>query len=343
MTDTDQQNLDVFAEMNRYDDRDADWKSSAVYEPPRRTLHHGWRKFHAARDCGAGKISYIEETTSRMHTSEKYEFRLLCYECGYQIPEEEVLFIGGDWFNREGIMAYGRSIEDLRLPADRVLELGPDPDKADLVNALELTRIERECSFGTTINATQQDRWNPCEECEHEVPMLFDGLCRMCYEGPWTENLQRTLDSFQNAVRTCHNNSFVHRLEQKVDPLHPAGTASPGTILWRRHDMEGTTKLVEVTGRLEDQDDGHVEYVLEDPTRTDRWQYRAEGLEDCFWDTGLHNDINGDAVLDDRIREVWQRVCAHTFRTVYEPGSTEREAGEQCLKCKKRREVDDAA
>lgn len=106
----------------------------------------------------------------------------------------------------------------------------------------------------------------------------------------------------------------------------------PGTILWRRHDNEPAPKLVEVTQRLQDVDSGHMEYVLQDMTHTTRDQYHEDDLADCFWPTGLHNE-EVKPIMDERIREVYQRVCDHSFTTVHDPETSE-PAGEQCLHCR---------
>jgi len=127
---TAQTSIDPFREMNRYDERDEDWPSSEVFEEPRRTLQNYWRKFHAVRDCGAGKVAYVEKTNSRP-VDEKYEYSLRCWKCGHKVPEDEILFIGGEWFNNVGWLEYGDTTADLWLPEDRVLELGPDPDVAE--------------------------------------------------------------------------------------------------------------------------------------------------------------------------------------------------------------------
>lgn len=58
---------------------------------------------------------------------------------------------------------------------------------------------------------------------------------------------------------------------------------------------------------LEDVDSGHMEYVLWDPTHTERWQYHEIDLEDCFWDTELSSD-EAKPVMNDQIREIWERV-----------------------------------
>lgn len=82
-------------------------------------------------------------------------------------------------------------------------------------------------------------------------------------------------------------------------------------------------------------DVGHLEYVLMDPTHTDRWQYHEDDLEDCFWDTGLRNE-EVKPIMDERIREIFQRVHEHLFRTVHDSEMGEPD-GEKCITCRKRR------
>lgn len=333
---SEQQKLDLFGEMNRYGHRHEDWPSDAVFDPPRRTLANYWRKWHAARDCGASSVRFVEQTTHRS-TREKYAYDLRCWSCGHRVPEDEILFIGGDWFSQRGWEVARRSLDDLWLPEERVLELGPDPDREDLRDALDLTRVENGAQVPPPPFDT--DKFRSCEACGHEVPVRFDDRCRMCYDGPWTDRMQQSLTALERHVREWHNNSFVHRLEQNIDPLRFGDVAAENAILWRRHDAESTSKLVEVTGRFEDVDDGHMEYVVEDPTLTCRWQYREEDLADCFWATGLYNKEHTKAVQDDRIREVYQRVCDHSFSEVHDP-ETKEVTGEQCRHCRKRREVE---
>lgn len=331
-----QKNIDPFREMNCYDERDEDWPSAEVFEASRRTLGNYWMKFHAARDCGARKVAFVENTNHRP-VSEKYEYDLLCWECGHRIDEEEVLFIGGDWFSEHGWLEYGRPIEDLWLPPERILDLGPDPDRDELVHALNLTRIEREA--GPHIGGPlRPEQWKACEECGHEVPLRFDDCCRMCYDGEWTDRMNQSLVAFERKVREWHNHSFVHRLEKHVDPLSIGGKAGEGEVLYRRHAQEGTTKLVIVTKRLEDIDDGHREYELTDPTYTEYWQYREEDLADCFWSTGLY-DRHSEGVGNDEIREAYQWVCEHSFHVVHDSVSME-PTGEQCIHCRQYREPD---
>lgn len=336
MGDSRQASIQPFDDMNRYPGLDEEWPSDEVFERPRRTFANGWKKWHAARDCGEGKLHFVENNGHRP-TSERYEYSIRCWNCGHKVPEEEILFIGGDWWNEYGWKDYGRMLEDLFIPSERVLELGPDPDESDLRHALNLCRIER--GAGPYLGGPlRPEQWRECAECGHEVPLRFDSLCRMCYDGEWTERMNKSLVAFERKVREWHNSSFVHRLENHVDPLSIGGTAGQGSVLWRRHDMEGTTKLVIVTNRFEDMDDGHREYELWDPTYTERWRYREDDLAELFWDTGLY-DRHSEGTSNEEIREAYQHVCDHSFSEVH----TENEKGElvpdgeQCIHCRKRR------
>ena len=339
---TRQTSIQPFDEMNRYDGRDRRTEdgypinSDEVYAPPRRTVANGWAKFHAVRDCGEQNVRYVEHTSWHT-TSERHEYRLYCFSCRYEVDESDVLFIGGDWWNENGWRTYGRPVDDLFIPPERVLDLGPDPDEDELKDVLNIGRIERES--GSLWHPFHTDRFEPCDECGNEVPIQFDGKCRMCYDGPWTDRLQKDVEIQANRVREWVNSSYKHKLEQHVDPLFVGGKPGEGEVLWRRHDMEGTTKLVIVTKRLEDMDDGHREYELWDPTYTEKWQYREEDLADLFWSTGLY-DRHSEGVGNEEIREAYQWVCDHIYREVH----TENEDGElvpdgeQCIHCRKRRD-----
>lgn len=330
---TEQTQIDPFRKLNRYDDRDADYRSSVVYEPPRRTLANGWRKFHATRECGSDRVRYVEGSGS-VASSGKYDYDLRCWSCGHRVDEDEVLFVGGDWYAEHGWQHFGRPLDDLSLPADRVLDLGPDPDQDELVRALNLTRIEQSASVhGLSFG---NEKYSECEDCGNETFLLFDETCRMCYDGEWTDRMQQTLAAAERSIRV-RNGSFVHRLESEIDPLSIKGRAFEDKILWRRHDAEHVPKLVEVKQCLTDDSDGHWEYVLTDMAHTSEWRYHEDDLADCFWDTGLYNDDHTKPVQDDRIREVYQRVCDHSFSEVHDR-ETHAVVGEQCLHCRKRRE-----
>ncbi len=297
--------LDPYREMNRYEDRDEEYRSEEVFGEPRRTLHNYWKKYHAARDCGSDMVQFVEETTTNP-VGEKYEYQLYCRSCGHKIPENEVLFIGGDWYRNHGWKEYGSSLDNLRIPEGRVLELGSDPDRDELIRVLKLGRIEREGS-GLLGFSFGNGTWYECDECEHEVPLTYDGMCRMCYGGEWTDRMQKEVNALSISVRQ-RNNSFVHRLEGHVDPFSIKDRLFKGKILWRRYGNENVPKLVEVKQCLRDDSDGHWEYVLADMTYTNEWLYHEDDIRGLFWDTGLRNEEK-KPVMDDRIREVHQRVC----------------------------------
>lgn len=331
MTETTRQtSIQPFTELNRYDGRDADWPSDEVFTPPRRTLSNWWAKFHATRDCGRRNVRFVEQI-GHTSTSEKYHYDLVCWTCGHKIDEDEVLFIGGDWWNEYGWQLYGRGIDSLWLPPERVLELGPDPDESELKRALNLTRIEGH--VGPHVGGPiRPEQWSECEDCGHAVPLLFDDRCRMCYDGEWTDRMMNGVIAYEQKVREWHNNSFRHRLENEVDPMTPGDGPGQYEVLWRRHDIEGTTKLVIVTKRLEDRDDDHREYEIADPTYTEYWQYREEDLADCFWSTGLYDKHHKGTSKDD-IRAAYQWVCDHSFNEVHDSETME-PVGEQCIHCR---------
>lgn len=291
--------------MLNYDDRDADFRSKEVYEPPRRTVSNGWVKFHAdpMHDCGSNNVRFIERQGGKA-IGERYEYDLYCMSCGYQVDEEDVLFLGGEWYAENGWEVYGRPVEDVNMPDERVLALGPSPSEDELREALNITRIERGVSVhGLTFGIESYDE---CEDCGNETPLVFDRRCRMCYDGPWTDRMMDALIAAEDSIRK-RNDSFAHQVEEKVDPVSINNRAYTGKILWRRNAAEGTTRLVEVRQCLKD-DDGHWEYVLTDMTRTAEWRYKQEELVDCFWDTGLYNETSGKPVTDDRIKELDEKL-----------------------------------
>lgn len=297
--------IDKYKAMIGYEDRNVDLRSSEVYEPPRRTISNRWVKFHAdpKRDCGSRNVHFIE--TQRNAIGEKYEYDLYCANCRQRVNEENVLFIGGEWYADKGWEAYQRPVEDIHMPSERVVELGPNPSEEELRDALEVTRIEGEANLiGLTFGT---ETTNTCNDCEHETPLTFDEKCRMCYDGPWTDRMTDTLIAAEDSIRK-RNGSFVHTLENKIDPVSINNKAHTGSILWRRNRTEGTTKIVEVLQCLQDDDDGHREYILTDVTRTEEWRYPQEELVECFYDTGLNNTTTGKAITDDRIRELHDRL-----------------------------------
>lgn len=278
--------IDTFRELNHYTGRQKDWPSDEVFTSPRRTMENGWKKFHAARDCGSDTVRFIEKTGTNV-TAEKYAYNIHCSSCGYKIPEEEVLFIGGDWYREDGLFAYGRPLEDLHLPEHRVLSLGPQPSKDELLTALNLTRIEREATvFGLSFG---NESYRDCQSCEHETFLTFDDKCRMCYDGEWTDSMQETLVVTERSIRE-RNNSFVHRLESNINPFSIHNRLFEDKILWRFTPHKDLPRLVTVTKCFEDLNTGENEYVLTDMHGTETWLLHGDEIRDVFWDTGLYTD-----------------------------------------------------
>lgn len=294
---TNQSLIDPYREMNRYDHREEEWPSSTVYESPRRTAVNGWAKFHATRGCGKKNVIYVERRTPGLN-DEKREYHLRCGSCGHTVDEDEVLFIGGEWYNATGMLKTGETIEDLWLPPERVLELGPDPDQSELVDALDITRIEGQMgihgvSFGN-------ESYTECETCGHDTLIPFDDKCRMCYDGPITDRMAQTLDALQRSIRE-RNNSFVHRLESHIDPFTPGDSVAPGRVLWRRRPHEDIPQMVVTRDVLTSEINSRTEYVLGEVTQDEHGiveesvaeitetVYRADSqeIETLFYDTGL--------------------------------------------------------
>lgn len=292
--------------MVGYKNRHRDGRSDEVYKTPRRTINNGWKKFHAdpSHECGSDRVVYIEPSRKSV-PGEKYRYDLYCMSCGYKVDERDVLFIGGEWYKENGWQTYGRPVEDLHLQRDRVISLGPQPEEEELREVLNITRIEGEASLiGITFG---NETYTECEECEKEALLTFDNRCRMCYEGPWTEEMTKTLNVAEDSIRKS-NDSFVHKLQQRVDPLSIHNRAFTDKILWRRSDDEPTPKLVEVVQCLKDDEDGHWEYILSDMNRTEEWIYNQQELANCFWDTGLYNDTEGSPMTEERVRELHQSL-----------------------------------
>lgn len=304
--DTFQRNLDLFRIQNRYEGSREDHQSKTVFAQPRRTLINGWLKFHADRQCGNNRLRYIE-ANSHKPAADRFEFKIHCAQCGYEVPEEEVLFIGGEWFREVGWKAIQKPLENLHLPEDRVLELGPDPDRDMLIDALELTRIEESASIPHMFSFGRDFDPETCATCGKDTPITFGDECRLCFDREMTPRMQESLKGFSTAVLE-RNNSFKHRLKKKLPPSTPSGKAMQGAILWRRRTSEDAPKLVIVAHRLQDEDSGDWHYLLEDLSGTTIGRYTTEALDEQFWETGLFSQ-EGDPLNDERIEEVYERVC----------------------------------
>lgn len=184
-----QSKIDLFSHQNRYNERDEDYPSSEVYEHPLRTFANGWKKWHASRDCGRSKIHYLEMNHSKP-VGDRYEWILYCFECGHEIPEDEVLFIDYEWFNQFAIDVYDERFDELWLPQERVLEIGPNPNSDELLKALELTKIELDAR--SDLLQIGFKMWNGpynCNECEKEIPARLEGCCLDCYDGDVTTEM----------------------------------------------------------------------------------------------------------------------------------------------------------
>lgn len=311
---TQQQKLDLYRVLNRYPNATDDFRSDAVYKPPLRTLTNWWQKYHARHDCGH-VVRYIESSTSVVH-SDKYEFDLYCTRCKHRVDETDVLFIGGDWFEQHGWEFFERPLEDLRLPAHRVCELGPDPDREELEDALTITRIERNASIPPMMAWKDDelfDKFKACNECENDVPIRFDGLCRMCYDGPWTDRLMQSIHALSNAIRVNWNDSFAHRVTDKIDPEHPS-SISPGSVLWRWVNTDDVAaeypKVIVVTNSYTNDGDETLLKVLPLHDMTENIYMEATDVADVYWDTSLYcrnpeSPCDNDAVaaLRDRLTE----------------------------------------
>lgn len=249
-------------------------------------------------------VRYLEYD-SRSYTTESFAYDLYCMSCGHKVDESEVLFVGGEWYDRHGFEEFGRPVEDLFIPPERVLELGSDPDEDELVNALRLSRIEQEDN-GLIGFSFGQGTFYECQSCGKETPLRYDGNCRMCYAGEWTDRMQEDIERLANAVREL-NGSFVHRLETHVDPFSINDRLYPDKILWRRGDKGQTTKLVRVAQCLKDVDDDHFEYILTDMEGETEWRLHEDDVRGGFWDTSLHVE-KSPAIENDRIRELNARV-----------------------------------
>lgn len=95
--------------------------------------------------------------------------------------------------------------------------------------------------------------------------------------------------------------------------------------------------LVEVSSRRHDLDTDAIHYVLADPTHTEEYRYHHDDVAAMFVDTGLTNEA-AKPIVDPEIRALFQRLCHHSFRTVYDrtdDGRLEAD-GEQCISCRLR-------
>lgn len=114
-----------------------------VFLPPIRTKANGWRKWHASHDCGRNTVSYVESNTPQ-RTSERYDWKLYCFRCGRGVRWKDVLYISEEWYYDRLPAHNGPRFADLWLGEERVLDLGPDPIEAELLEAIREANEERE-------------------------------------------------------------------------------------------------------------------------------------------------------------------------------------------------------
>jgi len=301
-----QTHIDPFRELNRYEGSDKEYRSAEVYEPPRRTAVHGWKKFHATHDCGSDNVVFTEDRAGGISSSPKYDYDIWCRKCGFKLDEDQVLFIGGQWYTEVGWKTYRRPLDDLHIPSHRVLELGPNPSKEKLKEVLNLGRIEREGSNLISF-LYGQERVYECEDCSNETLLTYDGYCRMCYDGTWTNRMQEEVNAFGIQVRE-RNDSYSHRLDRQITPSLPRDTISNGAILWRRNTKTDYPKLVEVTKRLKNRDTGEKVYILTPVGGTNTHTYTQDEIDEVFYSTGIHNRSEQNALEDDRISEIFENA-----------------------------------
>lgn len=115
-------------------------RDQSAVDIPQKHNRNGWKKYHAKMDCGAETVWYTENP---WRTGDPWQ--LYCARCGRAVEKEEVLMINDSWyyeFDEEHGMV--RSFDDLHLAPDRVLELGPDPDGEELIEAIAEQKKENE-------------------------------------------------------------------------------------------------------------------------------------------------------------------------------------------------------
>lgn len=283
-----QKKIDTFAELNRYPNRDKQYPSTEVFTHPLRTTKNGWKKFHATNECGR-EVYYMESPTNGS-LGEKWEFQLYCHHCGHKVNESNVLFIGGDWWSENGWEYYEGMLGNLFLPEERIIDLGPDPDREEVEHALTISRIEQEASsqiLGFGLHSDDEQITETCDECDQPTALTFDSRCRLCYTGVWTDSLQHTVDTLGREIKEQINNSHKHKIHSKVDPTH-TGSAIPGELLWRKQTSTNEPKVIEIKRRFKDTQTGEFVYLV--TGKTDNWEqlYDTETIVDSFYDTGLN-------------------------------------------------------
>lgn len=106
-----------------------------VFMPPIRTRANGWKKWHAKRECGRETVRFVESDLP-MHGTPRYDWKLYCFSCGYEINWDEVLYLSREWYSDRryaGERYDWRAFDDLHLTPEDVLDLGTDPTEPELL------------------------------------------------------------------------------------------------------------------------------------------------------------------------------------------------------------------
>ena len=108
-----------------------------------------------------------------------------------------------------------------------------------------------------------------------------------------------------------------------------------GAILRCTSGHENVEPVVSVEQRLQDIDEGHYWYELCCPTLTGYYSYRDEEIGELFEDTGItHDGVEHcrKPIEDDRVRELYQSLCNHSWNAVHDPDTLESN-GFMCSGC----------
>jgi len=192
-----QSNIDDFRHQNRYEGRHGSSPSDEVYKKPLRTRSNGWLKWHSS--CGRDTLHYIENTDLNP-VDERYEWEIYCFECGHDIPENEVLFIDSEWYYEYGYDIYEQTFDSLFIPPERVIELGSDPESHEVLRALKMSKVEQNANVDLIqVGTPLWDGPYECNECDKEIPARLDGMCLECYDGETTEIMKQSVNySYRN-------------------------------------------------------------------------------------------------------------------------------------------------
>jgi hypothetical protein len=115
-----------------------------IFMPPLRTAANGWQKYHAAQDCGEKMVVYTENTSTPQRTTKRYDWKLACRRCDHYIRWQDVLYISEEWFYDRAEAIGHRMFDNLWLSEEQVLDLGPDPMEAQLLEKIRVAFEDRD-------------------------------------------------------------------------------------------------------------------------------------------------------------------------------------------------------